>query len=39
MKWYVKAYSNQSEIIKILTAIDNGTINDLNKNLKTKSKK
>lgn len=39
MKWYIKAYSNENEICKILKAIDSGTTNDLNKNLKTKSKK
>ncbi len=39
MKWYIKAYSNQSEIIKILNAINDGTIDKLNNNLKSKSKK
>ena len=39
MKWYIKAYSNQSEIVKILNAIENGTLNELNKNLKSKAKK
>ncbi len=38
MKWYIKAYSNQSEIIKILNAINDGTIDKLNNNLKSKSK-
>lgn len=39
MKWYIKAYSNQSEIVKILKAIEDNTLDKLNKNLKTKAKK
>lgn len=39
MKWYIKKYSNQSEIVKILEAIENGTLNDLNDNLKSKAKR
>lgn len=39
MKWYIKAYSNQSELVKILEAIDSGVLDNLNNNLKTKSKK
>jgi len=38
MKWYIKAYSNDNEICKIVKAIDEGTLISLNKNLKSKSK-
>ncbi len=33
-KWYVKGYSKNSEIVKILNAMDNDTVEQLNKNLK-----
>jgi len=39
MKWYIKSYSNKSEITKILRAICNDNFEDLNDNLKSKSKK
>lgn len=38
MKWYIKAYSNQSELIKILMAIENNSLDTLNDNLKSKAK-
>lgn len=38
-KWYVKAYSNQSKYYKIINAILNNTVNELNKNLKTLASK
>jgi hypothetical protein len=34
-KWYVKGYSNHTKYTKILNAIYNDTIDELNKNLKT----
>lgn len=34
-KWYVKGYSVNSDMIKIITAFNNKTINNLPKNLKT----
>ena len=38
-KWYVKGYSHNSQLVKIINAILNNTINKLNKNLKTKAKR
>lgn len=37
-KWYVKMYHKMYEINKIFNAIENDTINELNKNLKCKAK-
>lgn len=37
-KWYIKGYSNQTKYMKVIEAIINNTINDLNKNLKTLAK-
>lgn len=34
LKWYIKAYSNEGQLVKILRAIKDGTVNNLNKNLK-----
>ena len=36
-KWYVKEYSHMAEMVKIINAIKNGTINELNKNQKLKT--
>lgn len=33
-KWYVKGYANSTKFIKILNAIKNNKVNELNKNLK-----
>lgn len=38
LKWHLKGYSDKSEITKILRAILNNTVDDLNDNLKSKSK-
>src|SRR5919108_4420733 len=38
-KWYVKGYSHNSQLVKMINAILNNTINELNKNLKTKAKR
>jgi hypothetical protein len=38
-KWYLKGYSQMSQMTKIITAIINKTLNKLNKNLKLKAKK
>ena len=38
-KWYLKGYSAQTRLIKILQAIEDGKIKDLNKNLKLIAKK
>jgi hypothetical protein len=38
-KWYVKYYSNNAEISKIIDVIENKNIKELNKNLKSKLKK
>jgi len=38
-KWYVKGYSHNSQLVKMINAILNNTINKLNKNLKTKAKR
>lgn len=38
-KWYLKGYSNGAELIKIIEAIINDKIEELNKNLKTKASK
>ena len=37
-KWYVKMYHNKYEYNKIISAVTDDTIDDLNKNLKLKSK-
>jgi len=37
-KWYVKMYHSAYEYNKIIEAVENNRINDLNKNLKVKSK-
>jgi len=39
LKWYIKAYSNQGELTKILRAIENDDIESLNSNLKSKAEK
>jgi len=39
LKWHLKGYSDKSEITKILRAIINDTVDDLNDNLKSKSKR
>ena len=33
-KWYIKGYSDHTKFMKIINAVTNGTINELNKNLK-----
>ena len=38
VKWHLKGYSDKSEITKILRAMLNDTVDDLNDNLKSKSK-
>lgn len=38
LKWHLKGYSDKSEITKILRAIVNDTVDELNDNLKSKSK-
>lgn len=38
-KWYIKGYSEMTKYAKIIKAINNDTINNLNKNLKTIAKK
>lgn len=38
-KWYVKGYSIYSQKTQIIEAINNDTINTLNKNLKVKARK
>lgn len=38
-KWYVKGYSDKASLVKIINAIRNGTIDELNNNLKSISKK
>ena len=38
-KWYIKMYSNINKYKKIIEAIENNTINDLDKNLKILAKK
>jgi hypothetical protein len=38
-KWYVKKYSNNAALIKIILAILNDTADELPKNLKTKAKR
>ena len=37
-KWYVKAYSSTSEIVKILRAIETDTVNKLHPNKQSKAK-
>ena len=38
-KWYIKKYSDSTKYIKIKEALDSNTINQLNGNLKSQSKK